>query len=197
MRVNVSKFVPADDALEALLHDAAEAYSPFGDVTRPFKLAFTVVSAVEHKLEIAIARRFNIRHPWPESVKEADEAVGQAEAEQIIDMPPREVDVAYRVEAAPIRIMCWPPHVAEQDFLCRFQETHCEEGCGMMTANKALLAAMEKGRQARRSGLSEYSNPYPDLRTERGSITFSRAFRRFWVEGWREENAAIETRRVS
>lgn len=65
---------PPDCALEALLHDAAEAY--LGDVSRPIKEwlrqrdpSWTIL---EHLNERAIARRFDLRYPWPEAVAAAD-----------------------------------------------------------------------------------------------------------------------------
>ena len=58
-----------------------------------------------------------------------------------------------------------------------------------MAENKALATAKRKGEQARRDGKAETENPYPDTRTWRGHVTFARAFRRAWAEGWREEDA--------
>jgi len=52
------------------------------------------------------------------------------------------------------------------------------------TTNKALLGAYRKGREAYAKGASRDQNPYPDVRTSRGHNTFSRAFIRFWYEGW-------------
>lgn len=44
----------------------------------------------------------------------------------------------------------------------------------------ALLGAFRKGAHAAFSGVA---CPYPDHRTGRGSITFSRSFRRAWFRG--------------
>ena len=44
--------------------------------------------------------------------------------------------------------------------------------------------AWRKGWEARQEGLPRSRNPYLDLRTDRGSITFSRAWRNTWDDGW-------------
>ena len=44
------------------------------------------------------------------------------------------------------------------------------------------------GQRARQDGEPKSACPYPDKRTARGSVTFSRAFRNAWFEGWREAN---------
>ena len=43
--------------------------------------------------------------------------------------------------------------------------------------------AFRKGMTARRDGAGRLENPYRDLRTDRGGVTFSRAFRKRWFEG--------------
>lgn len=51
------------------------------------------------------------------------------------------------------------------------------------TRNRAFLAAYRKGREAKLAGKPR-TPPYPDERTLRGSVTYSRAFRRYWLNGW-------------
>lgn len=48
----------------------------------------------------------------------------------------------------------------------------------------ALYAAERKGREAALTGVRRRDNPYPDHRTDRGSVTFARGFRRAWFKGW-------------
>lgn len=55
----------------------------------------------------------------------------------------------------------------------------------------AFAGAYRKGVAARRDGIPRVSNPYFDHRTARGSITFSRSFRRWWWRGWDHENKRI------
>ena len=52
------------------------------------------------------------------------------------------------------------------------------------TRNKAFISAYKKGQMVAVYGLLKSSNPYPDKRNRKGRVTFSRAFRRFWVEGF-------------
>ena len=63
----------------------------------------------------------------------------------------------------------------------RFQDTRPE--------NPAFTAAREKGRKAGAEGKPKSACPYGDHRTHRGAITWSRAFQRAWVEGWRAGRA--------
>ncbi len=50
--------------------------------------------------------------------------------------------------------------------------------------NKALRGATKKGYLAHLCHVSRTDNPYPDHRTFDGSVTFSRAFRTAWRDGW-------------
>jgi len=52
-----------------------------------------------------------------------------------------------------------------------------------LTNNRAFIRAYKKGLLAGSCGLSKRDNPYPDKRTKKGRVTFSRAFRRFWEKG--------------
>jgi len=45
-------------------------------------------------------------------------------------------------------------------------------------------AAKQKGREAALAGLPRDTCPYLDHRTDRGTITWSRAFQRAWLEGY-------------
>jgi hypothetical protein len=51
------------------------------------------------------------------------------------------------------------------------------------TGGRAFQGAYRKGCQARMDGMSKKS-PYPDHRGWNGHVTFSRAFDRYWCEGW-------------
>jgi len=57
-----------------------------------------------------------------------------------------------------------------------------------VTRNKAFIHAYKRGLLARRCGLSETNNPYPDKKNWRGRVTFSRAFRRFWERGYQDSS---------
>ena len=51
--------------------------------------------------------------------------------------------------------------------------------------NRAHRGAFWKGVAAAKAGEPESSCPYPDHRTDRGSVTFARSFLRAWRTGWR------------
>ena len=52
--------------------------------------------------------------------------------------------------------------------------------------NRALDGAFNKGKKARTEGKPIAACPYPDRRTYHGNITFSRAFIRAWINGWKD-----------
>lgn len=62
----------------------------------------------------------------------------------------------------------------------------------LTTRNAAFASAFEKGATARLAGQPASNNPYPDYRTDRGSVTFSRAFARYWREGWDAAHHAVQ-----
>jgi hypothetical protein len=66
----MSRVVPPAVALEALLHDAAEAY--LGDVPRPIRQGLQDYNAVMGLVETAVAQRFGLVYPWPDAIHEAD-----------------------------------------------------------------------------------------------------------------------------
>jgi hypothetical protein len=111
---------PDDEALERLLHDAAEAY--VGDIIRPLKYSDTIrapYAAVEALNERVVAERFGLRYPWPASVKRADEAVVTAEMDQLFDA----VDKGTMHDAsvtADIKVRCWSPDEAYSHFMGRY-----------------------------------------------------------------------------
>lgn len=51
--------------------------------------------------------------------------------------------------------------------------------------SKAFDGAYRKGAEARAAGKTEADCPYHDKRTWRGSVTFSRSFRKEWLKGFR------------
>lgn len=66
----MSRVVPPAVAMEALLHDAAEAY--MGDVPRPIKQGLQDYNAVMEMVETAVAMRFGLVYPWPDEIHAAD-----------------------------------------------------------------------------------------------------------------------------
>lgn len=75
--IAVSKIVPHEYALEALLHDATEAY--LGDVSSPLKSLLGEYKLLESRLYRRIAKKFQIPEKTSEIVKLADFEICQQE----------------------------------------------------------------------------------------------------------------------
>jgi uncharacterized protein len=101
--------------LEALLHDAAEAF--MGDITRPLKQLLPEYKKIENDVEEAILTKFGLTTPLPLEVKHADLRVLAAEQSQIM---PRGTDDWVRkqnVVPASVIVRHFPPEQAERAFL--------------------------------------------------------------------------------
>lgn len=101
-------------ALTALLHDASEAY--ITDMARPVKHNFPEYLAVEHRLEVEIAKAFDIYYPFPPEIKEADNVMLNTERRDLMCNPPRAwktYGVGYRQD----KVEPWTPEISEARFL--------------------------------------------------------------------------------
>lgn len=118
--VLVARNVRPELRLKALLHDAPEAYSPFGDVPRPIKAFVSWVEPIEEKLAAAIAARFGLDNLEDPEVKRVDVAILHDEAARLMPNPPQ----PWRVPGEPLglrELPCWPPFYAERVFLSEFK----------------------------------------------------------------------------
>jgi uncharacterized protein len=117
--VQMSYFVPEQDALWALLHDATEAY--VGDMVRPLKNHMPAYRAAEDRVMTAIARRFEINPGMPASVKEADNRILLDERAAV--MAPSERSWAAVEGLVPLGapIEGWSPALAEWNYRERFE----------------------------------------------------------------------------
>lgn len=107
------------ESLEGLLHDAAEAYSPFGDVPRPIKADVPWVHKIETPIEQAIATKFNLMWPWTAAVKEADHRI-IADEKKALMTSSGEWPGGYDKPIG-VRINAWPHDYAERVFLNEFR----------------------------------------------------------------------------
>lgn len=116
--VYVSLIVPPELAMVALLHDASEAYVL--DVPRPLKAFLPGYKEIEHRVWEAVAEHFKLPVEMPQAIKDADNAMLLAEADQIMTVPPAPWSVPGVM--ASIQIECMRPNDAVGFFLRRFAQ---------------------------------------------------------------------------
>jgi len=114
--VLVSQHVPHHWALEALLHDACEAYLP--DLAYPLRGSFGGFAEAEEKVHEAIAERFNLIFPWPREVKLIDRQITRDEAWTLMYSQGREWPGS--TSRIGIHIDSWHPEDAEFRFRERY-----------------------------------------------------------------------------
>lgn len=103
--VNCCNYVPEDFKLEALLHDAAEAY--LIDLPSPIKHRIPEYKKMEDNIMKLIAQRFGLEYPFPFIIHEADKAVLQYEWDNIM------------INNSEV-IHCWNPETAKNTFIDYF-----------------------------------------------------------------------------
>jgi hypothetical protein len=96
-------------ALDALLHDASEAY--LLDIPRPIKKRLSNYKEIEDRLMTLIAVEFGFKYPLASEVKDIDEILLKMEWEHI--MLRKNVIKDF---------VCWSPEYAKQRFLETFHE---------------------------------------------------------------------------
>lgn len=127
--VEVSYLVPEHVAMEALMHDAHEAY--VGDIPAPLKQYLPDFVELEKRLESELARHYSLRYPWPSEVKEADwiqlyqEAKVFVRPEEYITWP---TATEYLIKAGDITEFFSSFEDSAQRFLLRFDELNKARG---------------------------------------------------------------------
>jgi 5'-deoxynucleotidase YfbR-like HD superfamily hydrolase len=118
--VLVSYICNFEDALWGLMHDATEAY--LVDVPRPLKRSgkFDAYLDFEHKMQLAVCKRFGLPEQEPPSVKRADTILLATEARDL--MSPLRTDWTQPVEPLPFKIDPLGPRQAKDLFMKRFFE---------------------------------------------------------------------------
>jgi hypothetical protein len=101
-----------------LLHDASEAY--FREIPKPIKIAVPAIREAEQRCHQVICSRFGLPWPWPAIVKKYDNMMWRTESHAF-----RTVDVDHPFgypKALPVKIQCWNPERAEDEFLHDFNK---------------------------------------------------------------------------
>ena len=109
--VLMSEAVAPENALAALLHDAAEAY--LVDVPRPLKNILPDYRATEAKVEAVIAERFGLALPFSSEVKEADNRILLTERDALMPRTTKPWFQDGRFSPLPVEIEGWSPTLAE------------------------------------------------------------------------------------
>ena len=130
--VYISRLVPDELALAALLHDASEAY--VGDMPTGLKRFLGIsFKDIERKATEAVSRGYGVPMAQLESpvIKSFDKRILGDEAELL--MPPHAFWDAFVKEHEPtgVEIQCWQPDEANRRFLERFAELG---GCQLKAA---------------------------------------------------------------
>lgn len=116
--VLVSYLVPAEFAMTALLHDAAEAYC--GDVVSPLKELLPTYQAIHNNIERTIFNQLGVKYPAPACVREADI---KALATEVRDLMPHNPALWHNIQdIEPHHETIDPllPHQAESQFMRRY-----------------------------------------------------------------------------
>jgi hypothetical protein len=120
--VLVSNIVPEEFALEALLHDATEAF--VGDVASPLKALLPDYKVIEKNIYKCIANTFGIPMVMSKEVHEADNLAYWIERSQLCFTTPDTLtpllnkENAYRGNSVSLKV--FPPKEAYSNFLQRY-----------------------------------------------------------------------------
>jgi hypothetical protein len=116
--VLMSRMVPHEHALAALLQDAPEAF--IGDMSRPLKDICPDYRRIEARVEVAVLSRLGIELPFDPCIHEADVRMLATEQQQL--MTNRD-DWDYTRGHKPydIYLGSWPPDEAMAKFLSRYR----------------------------------------------------------------------------
>jgi uncharacterized protein len=119
--VLMSRAVPEEHALWALLHDATEAY--VGDVVRPLKRELPAYREIENRLMGEICKVFGLAPVMPDAVHEADNRILLDERAELL--PPSPLPWGGGLEdLAPlgVKVRGLDPLTAETDYRVRLME---------------------------------------------------------------------------
>ncbi len=117
---HLSNVVEPEYALEALLHDAAEAY--VGDLVAPIKRHIPEFNKIETQIMRAIWYKFGLpNRPLPIAVRDADQRIMLDERKYVLNESRFQWPLAATVRTR-AGIKCWTPKTSREKFLERFHE---------------------------------------------------------------------------
>lgn len=118
----VHDFCPPALKFLGLMHDATEAY--LGDCVRPLKQQMLEYKAAECSLWKIIAEKFSLPEIMPPKIKEVDNRVLLTERNSLMPAGENTRDWYWDSFLKPYdyRVNCWPPIVAEREFMKRYNE---------------------------------------------------------------------------
>lgn len=114
--VHVASKAPNELKLQALMHDAAEAY--LGDVVRAIKRNLPNYERIEARLERLIFEKFGIEYPCHPTVKALDDGILVDEREQNMVIPPAPWTGA--ITPIGVTLEFWTPSQARYEFTTAF-----------------------------------------------------------------------------
>jgi len=123
--VRVSCLVPPAYRLEALLHDAAEAY--IGDVSSPLKALLPAYRGIEHNIDHAIRARFGLPLAQTHCVKQADLVMLATERRDLMSNDDTPWEMPQGIEPDALRIHPAISSYAARMFLQCFAEYQAEQ----------------------------------------------------------------------
>lgn len=118
--VMASRIVDAEFRLEALLHDASEAY--LKDIPRPLKQLLPDYRAIEKRVESAIRNRFGLPDQQSHEVSEADVIMLATERRDLMPEDATEWPILSGICALNKRLIAVNSNQAEAMFMQRFLE---------------------------------------------------------------------------
>lgn len=115
-----SQIVPRQHALEALLHDATEAYCK--DIPRPLKELLTDYQTIEARVDLAIRATFGLPLDMTPAVKHADLVMLATERRDLMPADATPWPILEGIEPLPARVYTMQPAKAKALFLQRYVE---------------------------------------------------------------------------
>lgn len=118
--VLMSRNAPDGLKLQALLHDAAEAYLP--DVATPIKDKFPLILEAEKRILHCVRNKFFHLQEWNwEEIKKLDSSMLRLEARRLMPMF-REFSFEVEPQDLNLNLPCWFPVRAKSDFMTLFNK---------------------------------------------------------------------------